>query len=427
MNKVETDLKTKVVCMYDHGLFLELAIRISKDFDKVYYFSPWVGPFPRNNGVLIGEGLQDEGIIRINDFWDYVDEVDLFIFPDCYDSDIQLQLESMGKRVWGSRRGDQLELLRMEAKEHLKSLGLAVQPVREITGLDKLRTYLKSHENKYVKISTYRGCFETFHAPNYKLTEPILDELENSLGASQYVTTFVVEDAIEGEDVVETGWDGYTVDGQFAQKSLFGYEAKDLGYLACVKDIEDMSPLITEYNEKISETLRNFRYRNFMSTEIRVGKDKIPYMTDACQRLGSPPNELYQEMLTNISEIIWEGAGGVLIEPEFCCEYGIEVMIHSDWSDKHWQSIYIEPEVRKWVKLRNLTKINDTYYIVPQEPGLPEIGAVVAIGNSVEECIKKVKSYAEKVTGYRVDIKVGAIDDMMKIIKKGEKLGITFD
>lgn len=423
----KVNLKDKTVCIYDHGLFLELGIRIAKDFKRCLYFTPWVSPFPKNNGTLIGAGLEDEGLYRINEFWDHIDEIDLFIFPDVYNSDIQQHLVNMGKRVWGSRKGDELELLRMEAKDHFKKLGLPVQPVREITGLDKLRTYLKSHDNKYIKISIYRGCFETFHAKNYKLAEPILDDLETTLGASQYVTTFIVEDAIDGDDVVETGWDGYTIDGQFPSKSLFGYEQKDCGYLACVKDVADMSPIITEYNEKIAPTLKQYQYRNFMSTEIRVGKDKVAYMTDACMRLGSPPNELYQQMMDNLAEILWEGAGGVLVEPDFNCKYGIEVMIHSDWSDKHYQAIYFPEKIRQWVKLRNLTKINGTYYVVPQEPGLPEIGAVVATGNSIDECIEKVKSYASQIEGYRIDIKVGSIADMNEVMAKGERLGLKFD
>jgi len=423
----KVNLKEKTVCIYDHGLFLEFGITISKYFQKVYYFTPWVSPFPKNSGVLIGDGLEDEGLYRINNFWDYVDEIDLFIFPDCYDADIQLHLESLGKRVWGSRASDELELLRMETKKHLKKIGLPVQPVREIEGLENLRKYLQKNENKYIKISTYRGCFETFHASTYLLTEPILDELETTLGASQSVVKFIVEDAIDGDDVIETGCDIFSIDGNYPEKSLFGYEQKDEGYFACVKELKDMSPIITEYLEKISDTLREYKCRNFMSTEIRVGSDKVSYMTDACMRFGSPPSELFQTMIDNLGEILWHGAMGALVEPEYNCKYGVEVLVHSDWANNHWQALYIEPQVRKWCKFRNLTKINDVYYIVPQEGELPEIGAIVATGDSIEECIKKVKKYADGVKGYRIDIKLGAIEGMTEVMKKGEKLGLKFD
>lgn len=422
----KVNLKEKTVCFIDNGLFLEMAIRVSKDFKRVLYFSYWTNAFPKSNGALIGEGLKDEGIERINYLFDYIDEVDLFVFLDIYDGDLALHLESLGKRVWSSRKGEELELLRMEAKQHFKSIGQPVQPVREILGLDALRAYLKKHDNKFIKISTYRGDFETFHSINYKLTEPILDELEYKLGAKQLITKFIVEDAIEGSDVVECGYDGYSIDGQFPSKAIQGYEIKDLGYCGMVKEYKKMSPLITGFNDAISDTLKKYQYRNFFSTEIRVGKDKIPYMIDACTRCGSPPSELYMEMMTNISQVLWFGSEGIIIEPEFCCEYGIECLIHSDWADTHWQAIHIEPEIRQWVKLRNLTKIDDTYYVVPCDQGLPEIGAIIAIGSSFEECIKKVKSYAEKVQGYRIDIKTGSIEDMNEVIKKGKELGISF-
>lgn len=424
-NKV--NLKEKTVCMVDNGLFLETLITISPQFKRCLYFSYWTNAFPKSNGALIGDGLEDEGIERINFLFDYIDEIDLFIFPDIYDHDLQLHLESLGKRVWGSRRGDELELLRMEAKNHFKSLGLAVQPVKEILGLEALRKHLMKHENKYVKVSTYRGDFETFHAINFRLTEPILDDLEHKLGARQFTTKFIVEDAIDGDDIVEAGYDGYTVDGKWPSRALQGYEIKDLGWAGMVKDYKDMSPLVTDFNDKISDTLREYKYRNFFSTEIRVGSDKIPYMIDACCRQGSPPNEIYQTMIDNLGEIMWYGAEGILIEPEFNSKYGIEVMIHSDWADSHWQAIHVDPKIRKWVKLRNLTKINDTYYVVPHEQGLPEIGAVVATGDTMEECIKKVKKYCEMIEGYRIDIKTGSIEDMQEVIKKGERLGIKFD
>lgn len=788
MNNEKVNLKEKTVCMIDNGLFLEVLIKIAPDFKKCYYFSTWINAFPRSNGALIGKGLEDEGIERIDYLFDYIDDIDLFILPDIYSGDLALHLQSLGKRVWSSMKGEELELLRMEAKNHFKSLGLAVQPVKEVLGLDGLRKYLKNNDNKFVKISTFRGDFETFQHINFRLTEPILDDLEHRLGARQFTTKFIVEDAIDGDDIVETGYDGYTVDGKFPSKAIQGYEIKDLGYCGMVKNYEDMSPLVTDFNDKISDTLKEYRYRNFFSTEIRVGKDKIPFMIDACFsedtevltntgwklfskctvedkfatlnidtvnieyqyavdhieydyngkmiemsngkktiealitpnhnvlrtdrnkkklfkeradsltdkgfiprtgiwnggendeyfilpeyhnewdwnrtsskgneytictkikheeakkiplkkwaafmawflaegstsqgyvvniaqftkinevkkviedigfkchysghgfqisstqlalylqkygicnekyipryildaskevirefldnyyladgsyhkgnkvyrttskqlvdelqeclfkvgsvgnvlkdnakgtpiygfekngdkvyyrnhdcysiiernnftdywfetqkrkdryinevdyngkvycvtvpngtlyvrrkgkpfwssnccRCGSPPNELYQEMMTNLSEIMWYGAEGVLIEPEFCCEYGIEVMIHSDWANDHWQAIYMPPQIRQWVKLRNLTKIDGTYYIVPNEQGLPEIGAVVAIGSSFEECIKKVKKYADQIEGYRIDIKVGSIDEMTNVIAKGEKLGIKF-
>jgi len=420
MEKV--NLKDKIVLVWDNGLFVEIAITLSKHFKKVMYYTEWRSSFPSKKGVMIGEGL--EGIERVTDVWSHIEEVDLFVFPDCYYGPEQEYLRSIGKRVFGGGNGDELELWRDDAKEHFKKLDLPVSPYKVIKGLDELREYLKKKENCFIKINCYRGDGETWHHENYRLSEPMLNNLDNKLGPMKHDYEFVVEDAVDGDDVVEAGTDLYTIDGQYPKKVISGFEIKDLGYCGAVIEYSKLSPLVTGFNDKIVKTLKDYTYRGFMSTEIRVGKDKIPYMIDHCSRAGSPPNELYQNMISNWGDIVWYGAEGVMIEPIYKAKYGIECLIHSDWASENWQAIYFPDEIREWVKLRNACKIGDTYYIVPQSDGLPEIGAVVAIGDSLDECIKKVKKYADQVEGYRLDIKTGSIENMKEVISKAEKLGI---
>ncbi len=797
MEKLEkVNLKDKVCCVVDNGLFVEISLRLAKDFKEVLYFTEWRSSFPSKRGVMVGEGL--EGITRINNLFEVIDKVDVFVFPDCYDGDLQTYLRQQGKFVFGGGNGDELELWRAEAKVLFKKLGLPVNPYKVIIGLDTLRSHLKKVENKFIKISCYRGEGETFHHQNYFLSEPILDLMESKMGAMKYDYEFIVENAIDGDDIVEAGTDLYTIDGQYPKNIISGFEIKDLGYIGAVNEFAKLSPLITDYNIKIADTLKEYQYRGFMSSEIRVGKDKIPYMIDACfsddtevltnngwklfkdcivedkfatmntnkeieyqfatdviindydgkmillsndkksieclitpnhhvlrydrdkkelfkeqadsltdrgfiprtgvwngnseleyfelpeyhkewdftsnralqikkisfgtkeikvkektnyvistkvkheeaikiplkdwadflgwyisegstsneyvtqiaqikfvdevkqmldklpfeysyngtsfrissvqltsylkqyglcdkkfipnyikesnpeiirtflnafnlgdgsrhkgnliyyttskqladdlqecifkigsvsnitfkeikgtimkvkdgkeyirnhnsytltehntfndfyfetqsrkkqyinevdyngkvycmtvpngtlyvrrngkpfwssncQRSGSPPNELYQEMIENLGEIVWYGSQGIMIEPIYKAKYGIEVLIHSDWASDNWQSIRFPEKIRQWVKLRNACKIKGTYYIVPQSDGLPEIGAVVAIGDSVDECIKKVTEYSEQIEGYRLDIKLGSIENMKEVVEKAAKLGI---
>lgn len=424
MEKEKLDLKSKKLLCWDNGLFISMCARLARDFGTVYYYSPWESAFPSKKQTMIGEGI--EGIARVNDFFDYVDEADCIFFPDIYQSSLQLYLEGLGKPVFGSRRGDELELLRAESKELFKELGLPVNKYEVIIGLENLRKHLMKVDNKYIKVSTFRGDAETFFHKNFRLTEPMLDEMETKLGVMQNDYEFIVEDAIDGKDIVETGYDGFCVDGQFPDKCVTGYEIKDLGYAGCVRNYKDISPLIKGYNDKMADTLKQYRYRNFFSTEIRVGKNKIPYQIDQCARLGSPPNELYQEMIVNLGEVIWYGAQGIMKQPEYIAKFGIEIMIHSDWADKNWQAVYYPEKISQWVKLRNACKIGDTYYVVPQDSGLPEIGSVVAIGNTMDECLKKVAEYAEQIEGHRIDIKMGSVDEINKAVSSGEALGIKF-
>ena len=115
--------KDKKVCVYDNGLFVGMAGKLAESFGKVYYYSPWKNAFPKSNARLVGQGF--EMIERVNNFFDVVDLCDLFVFPDVYDGDLQLYLEKQGKRVWGSRKGEELELYRDEAKKHMEKLGIA--------------------------------------------------------------------------------------------------------------------------------------------------------------------------------------------------------------------------------------------------------------------------------------------------------------
>jgi hypothetical protein len=414
------DFSNKTVLIVDNGLFTELAVTLSKSFGRVLYFFPWMGAFPKSNSMMIGTGIP--GVERIRNFWDYTDEADLIVFPDIYAGDWQKQLVSQGKRVWGSRDGDELELYRKESKEHLKKIGLDIGKYAIIKGLDDLRKHLKDHKKQYVKVSTTRGDFETFYAKTYKLIEPRLDELELMLGAKKKGMEFIVEDAIE--DAVEIGYDGFTVDGQFPNQSMCGIEIKDMGYVGYFKDYKDMPKQVIEVNSKISPTLKEYEYKNFFCCEMRITRDGTPWIIDPMTRFGSPPSELIMNMYTNLDEILWMGAEGVCVDPIPEAKFGAELLIHSTWADKNWQAVDFPMEIRDNIKFRNLTIIDGRYYVVPQSVGLPEIGAVVATGNTEKEAIDKVKELATQIEGYSIETYPDSLDKAGEEKEKLKQFGI---
>lgn len=414
------DFKDKTVMIIDNGLFIELAITLSKSFGKVYYHTPWVNAFPQSNTRIVGVGVP--GIERCNDYWDVKDEVDLWVFPDIYCGGLQLELESQGKRVWGSRKGDELELYRPETKKHLKSLGVNIGSYKVITGMENLREYLKANDNQYVKVSTTRGDMETFKAKNYNLVEPKLDELEYKLGAKKSMMQWVVEDAIP--EAVEVGYDGYTIDGEFPKHAMAGIEIKDKSYLGIFKEYDKMPKQIKDVNSKVAPTLKEYGYKNFFCCEMRITKDGTPWVIDPMCRFGSPPGELVQNMYSNLAEILWYGAEGVLVEPKAAAKFGAEVLIHSSWADKNWQPIEFPMELRDQYKFRNLTIIDGKYYVAPQGVGLPEIGAVVAQGDTKEEAIKKCKEYCEQIEGYYIECYPDSLDDATEEEAKLKEFGI---
>lgn len=404
--------------VYDQGLFVEIAATLSKSFGKVYYFMPWVSAFPKSNSLLVGKGMPN--VERVDDIWNV--NPDLWVFPDVYDGGLQIHLEELGKRVWGSRMGEELELYRPESKHFLKSTGFSVGKYGVVCGLDALRKALKAKDNVWVKISRTRGDMETFYSSNYKNIEPRLDELEHVLGAKKKNMKFVVEASIE--DAVEIGYDGYSIDGKFPGSAMVGIEVKNKGYLGHFQKSSDMPEQIQKINNMMAPALKEFGYKNFFTIEARITKDGTPWVIDPCCRFGSPPGELVQLMYTNLADIFWHGAEGELIDPVPAGEWGAELLIHSSWADKNWLAVHFPESIRDSIKFRNFTIIDGEYYIVPQSVGLSEIGAIVAVGKTSEEVSDKVQKLAAQVEGYVLDVFPDSLQEADKEIAKLKEYGI---
>jgi predicted RNase H-like HicB family nuclease len=416
------DPKDVVCLVVDNGLFCELAIKLAKTYKKVYYYVPWESAFPRLNLARIGHGIDELELVD-SIYGPHYDEIDLFCFPDIYFGWEQEHLIRDGKTVWGSRLGECLELQREGMKQILMELDLPVGKYWHVKGMANLREFLKDHPNVYVKTDCYRGTFETFHSLSYDLVEPKLDEVEWSLGRFKDLIEFTVEAALE--DRVEFGTDAWTIDGKFPSKLISGLEIKDCGFASVFKNYKDLPEPLTRFNDKMVPVFEAYGYRGFFSTEIRIGADHKPYMIDFCARAPSPPNELYQEQYKNLAECIWAGANGEVIDPEPVAKYGAEIMLHSSFADKNWQPVRFPDEIRDFVKLRNIFKDERGYFVVPQATGLPEIGAVVGLGDTLEEAFDHALENAELVEGYYLEGKTGAIEQVKEQIEKMDKLGLS--
>jgi hypothetical protein len=416
-------VKEVTAMVIDNGLFVETAVCLARTYKKVYYcVLGWPNAFPKMQEAWIGRGLEE--IEVVDDPWQVYDQIDLWIFPDIYYGPMQVWLESQGKKVWGSRMGEEMELYRDDMKVTMKKLGLEVQPYVVLKGTDALREHLKKHKNKWVKINKFRGTAETFYSKDYKEVEPKLDEMEYRLGAFKKVIEFIVEDDLP--DRVEVGIDCYTIDGDFPTKTLSGIEVKDKGYVGIFLDYKKLPAVIIDFNEKLKDTLRDYGYRGFYSTELRVNEDKQAVMIDLCARQGSPPGELYQEFYLNLAEIIWGGANGEVVDPKPIAKYGAEILLHSSWADQNWQPVDFPEKNRRNIKLRNATKIEGRYYVIPQECGLPEIGAAIGYGDTLEAAIKMACEMAESVSGYYIESYPDCLNKAQEEIDKLDDFGVNY-
>jgi hypothetical protein len=291
-----------------------------------------------------------------------------------------------------------------------------------IKGLDKLREYLKKHDNQFVKVSFTRGDFESFGAKNYRLIESNLDEIEHILGPKKKITEFIVEESIDS--AIEIGYDSYNVHGVFPKEAMIGIEVKDKGYIGHVHEYSKMPKEITEFTDKISDTLKKCQYANFISTENRITKDHISYMNDFCGRQGSPPTEVEINMIGNLPDVMYFGAEGKCIDAEYDDPWGVEVIIDSADGDKNYQPIQFPEETRDNVKLRRATVIENEYYCLPNYDGDKTVAAAVATGKTMEEAITKVKKLCEQIDGYGLTIHDDTLDDAQKELEKLSTMGI---
>lgn len=410
-----TDLRKKTVLVYDYGQFVELAVTLTKDFGRVLYFAPWVhGGCPTSKLLRIGDGI--ESVERVDEPWPHLDDVDLVVFPDVQEPGLQQYLVDHGKRVWGCRGGAELELDRVASKQIAEKLGVAVPPYTVVTGIEALAAHLQKHKDQWVKIDGTRGDMETFHAPTFDEVEEQLDELAHKLGPKKRLMRFVCEDGIN--DAIEAGYDGYTIDGAFPNAALVGVETKCKAYVGRTLRYAQLPQAVREVNDKLSPALKRYGYRGFLSTEIRVTKNEA-YLIDPCCRCGSPPSELYQVMIENLGEVLWEGAAGIVVEPEFRAKHGAMVLLNSEWAAlDNWQHVAFPDKYRQNVKLHNLTVIAGEHYVIPFVDKRAQIGAVVATGDTADEAIAQCERIADEVKGHMIEKPVAALQESKKALQK---------
>jgi hypothetical protein len=413
---VSTDLSSRRCLVWDYGLFESCAAKLGESFGEVLYYVPWKGAYPGSNKLLIGEGV--DNLTRVRDFFDHVDEADLIYFPDLGDGDLQVYLREKGKRVWGSGKGENLENFRWDTKLLMKKLGLPTAPAKLIVGIEALRDELKGRDNLWIKLSTFRADGETWHHLTWTLSEPRVAELEWRLGAKAPHTEFIVEDDIPNAQ--EEGYDGWNIDGGFPSLAMLGYEIKGSGLIGRVMPYEKLPDTVKLVNKKLGPEMKRLGYRGNFSSELRNG-----VLIDPCCRTPSPPGELYPEMYENYAECVWEGADGNLIDPIQKWKYGVEICVESDWSEKNWMAIHFPKEIEPFVKLRNYTKIDDVFYVLPMNEG-PRVGAVIGLGNTLKEAVEQAITNAKQIEGFHIECDIESVSKGIKTITDAEESGTYF-
>lgn len=414
------DVSEVVACIVDYGSFICLAEKLAETYEKVYYYTPTSQEFYSIDDLVKADGLNK--VERVEDIFDpeFLEKVDLFVFPDIGYGGLQKYLRSIGKAVWGSMGADDLEIYRTEFLKTLKALKLPIIHTETVTGLKELREHLKGVENKWVKINKYRGNMETWHHIDYEHSIPELDRLSVEFGGMQNYVKFVVQDYIKTD--VEIGYDGWCVDGEFPSQSFQGYEKKNELYLGSLLSADKLPKEVKLINEALSPILKEMGYRNFIATEIRI-KDGVPYFIDPTMRMPGQTGEQLLETCSNLAEVIWHGSRGELIDPEFKYKFAAAATMHYT-AGGEWKVLKIPKEIEQWVKLYHYCKVDDLYHFPPKSND--ELGVVLGCGNTIEKAIDSLKDNLEYLKSESVKCKLEGFAELLKDIKEAEKFGVKF-
>ncbi len=403
--------------VFDYGLYVNVALRLAKDFKKVYYYCPWKADYPTATHTEVGKGFHY--IEKVQNMWDVYDKVDLFIFPCILDGDLQMFLEKQGKLVWGSREGEVMEINRWDFIEYQKKIGMAVAPYKLVTGVSNLRKDLYSGEDgRFVKIdSDNRGNMETFKYINEEISEiNDIRPLEHSLGMKSEIMNFIIQDKIE--TTAEIGYDGFTVDGKFPETALFGIEVKDMGYIGGVRPYKDMPEGCKIVNEQLVPALKGYGYRGNISTEIREGEDGKHYLIDLTCRFPYPPTNALLCIWENIAECIYMGSQGVLVDMKFSGKFVCEIEMFSDSAKTDYYTLFMPKELEEWVLRPYITFMEGRTWTIPQDIPNANVGSLIAIGSTLQDAIDLAKERASQITGHHLKIDFSCLNEAVDEFSK---------
>lgn len=415
------NLKNKHALVYDLGLFTENALRLVRDFGSVKYFCPWAEAFPEPFKLKVGEGL--DGMERVSTFWDEVDDADMIFVPDITCGDITEYLKRHDYPVAGAGAAEKMELDRWYGRKVQAKSDLPVQETHRVKGITALVDFCREHKDFYIKVdNSFRGISESFKHHDFKSSETRIDYIAYKVGPYKDDVVFVCEELLAG---VEPGYDAITFDGEQLFPAMGGYERKGSGYLCRTYRSEAEFPeAYKAVHAGLAPEFERCKTRFFYSTEIKIGKDRAPYLIDPTIRLAAPGVAAIQcELITNYSEVVYGLATGEKIAPEMSHKYAAAVSMESTEAAKTFVNITFPSQMRQWVKLRMAVKHKADYYSVPP---FDSLGAVIALGETIREAVDTVKERAKQVEAISLDIDLGGLDELMNDIQEGKRYGIQF-
>lgn len=409
------ETKDIVVCTVDFGFFPHIAQCLGNTVKESLYVNMSRHPLRKLQDDVVGTGL--EGVTRIKSIAAAKKKgCDLFVFTDTGLEDEQQELVRDGYAVWGHRGAGVLEEVKGKFLESLYDCCLEVPPYEAVKGFDTLKELLWDKEDLFVKISNWRGDWETFHWRNKTLDAGNLEAYAYRLGPPKEKIVFYVFEKIDTD--VEDGVDTWCVDGAFPQMVMHGMERKDHAYLVGMQDIKDCPKYLQQMNECFGKKMAEYGYRGPFSNEARG-----EYMIDPTLRFGSPPSQIQTELITNLPDVMWYGANGECLEPDFDDDIGAQVLVTTDKGVDEHLTVDIPDELREHFKAAFAYDQDGVLRIAPN-PLENWAGWIVATGKSIKDVARTLKDRKALLpSGFECDIT--SLSDLLRELEEAEKQDIT--
>lgn len=415
------DLSNKTAIFYDvAGDYCQVAEAIAPEYGRLLYFVPWEGAFSTATGLIPGIGL--DNIERCTDFFEHLDDADIAIFADVGNYGLQSWLRRQGMPVFGCGEGGKYETDRALLKQMCAEVGIQTAVAVPVRGVTALREILEEHDNLYVKISYLRGTFESFKHRSWLHTKDKFNRIAADLGPYAEFADFLIEVPIEddGDDAcVEIGFDSYCADGRFPDEMLFGYEAKDAGFLGRVGRLPTR---MADVRDRLGIAMAKVAYRGPLSTETRETKTGS-HLIDLTARLPSPPSELQSKLITNLGEVFWDVAHGRVPTPNYRYRYGAQIVLKSTTFAEH--PIPLEIDQPGLVAIHGHCIVNGQDYAVSVSE-IEEMAGAIGMGDNLADTIAMAYEVAEGVVGDGVKYDSGVLQKALECVAQGEGMGLNF-
>jgi hypothetical protein len=403
----------------------ELALRLARELGECQFFSPWAQAFPKPDRQLIGSGLEEFGVTRVDFPLELVGvrgEPDIYIFPDLYFADMQTMLRRLDLQVWGSGWGELLELDRPKLYDLLERNGFLVPPVETVTGVQALEQRLRRVDERFVKLpGYYRGIAETYDHRGWPASRTWFEKLRADLGSRGETMSFMLQEPVPGDHVVEPGVDLIVINGEIQYPLLVGWERKEVGLIAQV--VEDIPALLRPSVETVVEALsaEGAPYNNFFSAELRVNEHREVYFLDATCRMPMPADAVHYELCENLGAVMTRGES-----PEYGARYACQLILTSPFADKRPLHVAFPEELRDNVKLYWFYRDpKGDYWTLPNE--VHNVASVVATGNVLEEVKRRTLELAKEVKFDGATYEGDCFERIEEDIERGTKNGVPFE